>query len=226
MPSSSSPCPRFARLDDRLRTQLTRRTLLTGGLALCGLSSARLFGHSTLAAPPRSLRFDPFTLGVASGDPSRRRVVLWTRLAPDPLQRRRHAASRCRRRLGGGRGRADAEGRPAAAWRRRGPEWAHSVHVEVSGLEPDRWYWYRFRVGDAASRIGRTRTLPPARCAGRSAAVRVCLVPALRDRVLHGTTGIMCRRGRSTSSFTWATTSTRAAAATTQVRDITPGRRS
>jgi len=29
---------------------------------------------------------DPFTLGVASGDPEPDGVVLWTRLAPDPLQ--------------------------------------------------------------------------------------------------------------------------------------------
>jgi alkaline phosphatase D len=39
---------------------------------------------------------------------------------------------------------------------------AHSVHVEVDGLAPDRWYWYRFRAGDAESPIGRTRTLPMA----------------------------------------------------------------
>jgi alkaline phosphatase D len=49
------------------------------------------------------------------------------------------------------------EGRAAAL-----PEWAHSVHVELSGLEPDRWYWYRFRVGDERSPVGRTRTLPRA----------------------------------------------------------------
>src|SRR5262245_37496735 len=29
---------------------------------------------------------DPFTLGVASGDPDDTSVILWTRLAPDPLQ--------------------------------------------------------------------------------------------------------------------------------------------
>ena len=42
------------------------------------------------------------------------------------------------------------------------PELAHSVHVEVDALEPNRWYWYRFRAGDAESPIGRTRTLPAA----------------------------------------------------------------
>ena len=36
----------------------------------------------------------------------------------------------------------------------------HSVHVEVDGLDPDRWYWYRFHAGDATSPIGRARTMP------------------------------------------------------------------
>ena len=40
------------------------------------------------------------------------------------------------------------------------PEWGHSVHVEVSGLEPHRWYWYQFRVGNELSPVGRTRTFP------------------------------------------------------------------
>src|SRR5205814_2228087 len=42
------------------------------------------------------------------------------------------------------------------------PDLAHSVHVEVSGLEADRPYWYRFRAGDAESPTGRTHTSPPA----------------------------------------------------------------
>ena len=33
----------------------------------------------------------------------------------------------------------------------------HSVHVEVDGLEPGRWYWYRFRSGADESTVGRTR---------------------------------------------------------------------
>jgi len=40
------------------------------------------------------------------------------------------------------------------------PEFAHSVHVEVRGLSPDRPYWYRFIAGDIASPVGRTRTAP------------------------------------------------------------------
>lgn len=42
------------------------------------------------------------------------------------------------------------------------PEWAHSVHVEVAGLQPDRWYWYQFKAGDELSPVGRTRTMPAA----------------------------------------------------------------
>lgn len=108
-----------------------------------------------------SLHFstNPFTLGVASGDPSPTGVVLWTRLAPDPL-------------AGGGmpplpvlvrwRVADDAELRHivrqglAVAW----PSLAHSVHVEVEGLEPGRWYYYQFSIGTAESPVGRTRTLP------------------------------------------------------------------
>jgi alkaline phosphatase D len=40
------------------------------------------------------------------------------------------------------------------------PELGHSVHVEVAGLQPGRWYWYRFVAGGAESPIGRTRTAP------------------------------------------------------------------
>lgn len=46
------------------------------------------------------------------------------------------------------------------------PELAHSVHVDLDGLEPDTEYWYRFSVvghrgtRTIASRTGRTKTLP------------------------------------------------------------------
>ena len=40
------------------------------------------------------------------------------------------------------------------------PQWAHSVRVEPKGLEPDRWYWYRFMAGDAVTPVARTRTSP------------------------------------------------------------------
>lgn len=40
------------------------------------------------------------------------------------------------------------------------PQLGHSVHVEVEGLDPHRWYFYRFHAGDETSPVGRTRTAP------------------------------------------------------------------
>ena len=107
---------------------------------------------------------NPFSLGVASGDPAPDGFVMWTRLAPEPL-----FADPL---LPGGMPRQPVE----VAWEvaddeaatrivRKGVavarvEDAHAVHVEVDGLAPDRWYFYRFYAGGAASPIGRTRTAP------------------------------------------------------------------
>ena len=41
-------------------------------------------------------------------------------------------------------------------------DFGHAVHAVPVGLEPDRWYFYRFEAGDAVSPVGRTRTLPAA----------------------------------------------------------------
>ncbi len=142
------------------RARIGRRNLLTGALAVGALSAAPSFIRRA-AAQPR-LPGPPFTLGVASGYPTASGVVLWTRLAPSPLV------------PGGGMpaevvpvdwevatdermGRIVRRGVAAAT-----PAFAHAVHVEVEGLEPARWYWYRFRAGGEASAVGRTRTAPAA----------------------------------------------------------------
>jgi len=103
-------------------------------------------------APARFAR-DPFALGVASGYPQPSGMVLWTRLlgelAPAPVPVRWEiAADESMRKI------VAAGSVPAQ------PEWAHSVRVEARGLEPERWYWYRFMAGDAVSPVGRTRTAP------------------------------------------------------------------
>jgi alkaline phosphatase D len=135
----------------------TRRTFIGRVATLAAISQ---LGSCALFEPTRFDK-DPFTLGVASGDPLPDGVVLWTRLAPDPL-------------VGGGMGGAPVEvewlvarddamkevvrsGKSSAL-----SELGHSVHVEVGGLDPDRVYWYRFRAGGAESPIGRTRTAPAA----------------------------------------------------------------
>ena len=117
---------------------------------------------TTLAVP--ELSADPFTLGVASGDPDASSVVLWTRLAPNPLQ---------------GGGMPDTE--VGVKWELAGdeaftnvvasgteiatPEHAHSVHVLATpeatpSAPPGGPLFYRFRVGTYTSPVGRTRLAP------------------------------------------------------------------
>ncbi|GAA4415440.1 alkaline phosphatase D family protein [Actinokineospora soli] len=135
-------------------SRLQRRTFLIGGLAGAG---ATLVGAQAAGAAAY-----PFTLGVASGEPSADGFVIWTRLAPSPLN-------------------ADGlGGMPNAPvsveWQvsndqyftqlaRTGtvtatPDWAHSVHIELTGLAAGREYWYRFRYDGHISPVGRTRTAP------------------------------------------------------------------
>ncbi len=106
-------------------------------------------------------RDDPFTLGVASGDPLPTGVVLWTRLDPGAIRDAGRVGSAVPVRWEV----ADDDGFRRVV--RRGDVTAladlgFSVHAEVEGLEPDRVYHYRFTAGGAASRTGRTRTAPPA----------------------------------------------------------------
>jgi alkaline phosphatase D len=94
-----------------------------------------------------------FQYGVASGDPRRDSVTLWTRVTP----RGRGAKVQvkwivardpwCRRVVSGGSVLTD-EGRD------------YTVKVEPEHLEPGTTFYYRFKAQGANSPIGRTRTLP------------------------------------------------------------------
>lgn len=113
-------------------------------------------------APDRTPKFssNPFTSGVASGDPTAQSVVIWTRLAPQPLTPAggmppEPVAVTWELSEDEAFAKIAASGRVAAM-----PQLGHSVHVEIHGLRPARWYHYRFRSGDATSPVGRTRTMP------------------------------------------------------------------
>lgn len=144
----------------------TRRGLILGGSAVTLVGT----GHPLIAgrAWAQTLaRENPFTLGVASGDPSSDGIVLWTRLATQPLE------------PGGGMPRRaitiawevatdDAMTKPVT----RGlataqPDRAHTLHVELSGLAPGTEYFYRFETGGHRSAVGRTRTFPAVGQEGR-----------------------------------------------------------
>jgi alkaline phosphatase D len=111
------------------------------------------------AAAGSATRLDsyPFAYGVASGSPDASSVVLWTRLAPSALAADPSQSVPVRWELA-----HDAQfqrvvqsGTTSAT-----AQLGHSVHVEVQGLQSDRWYHYRFMVGNAVSATGRTRTFP------------------------------------------------------------------
>ncbi|GGQ78206.1 alkaline phosphatase D family protein [Kitasatospora griseola] len=160
--SADRPTP-----DQQLRAaaaRLDRRRFLT----VTSAAAALAFGVNLPGAhaeenelAPRTLTENPFTLGVASGDPLPDAVVLWTRLAPRPLE------------PGAG---MPPTGNVKVGWEvarderfrrveRRGSARAHAefnwaVHVDVDGLEAGREYWYRFTVGQWSTPAARTRTAP------------------------------------------------------------------
>jgi alkaline phosphatase D len=158
----------------------TRRSFLASSLASFG--AALLPGRRTLRAEELRFKTNPFSLGVASGCPSANSVVLWTRIAPSPLE------------PGGGVPPAVvpvkwevATDEKMSRVVRSGveyatPDWAHSVHVEPEGLEPARDYWYRFTVGGARSVTGRTRTAP----APGAATARLRMAVASCQHYEHG----------------------------------------
>ena len=135
---------------------MERRTFLQSSTALAMVSG---LSKPSWAATPH-FADDPFTLGVASGEPSPYGMTLWTRLAPklldpdggvDAVPVAVAFAIADNEKLAN----PIASGEAIAV-----PEMAHSVRVRIDGLSPGRHYWYRFTVGDAESPIGRTKTLP------------------------------------------------------------------
>ncbi|HEU4668963.1 MAG TPA: alkaline phosphatase D family protein [Arthrobacter sp.] len=141
---------------------IDRRLFLSGvaGVSAAAALAAAPATKADAASSPARSKDDPFTLGVASGDPTPSGVVLWTRLAPKPFE------------PNGGM----PPGHPVVEWRlatdagmrnvvRDGSAHApaqlgHSVHVEVEGLEPDCEYFYEFKFRNHWSPVGRTKTLP------------------------------------------------------------------
>lgn len=94
-----------------------------------------------------------FEHGVASGDPLKDRVILWTRLTPN-----------------------DSSARLQVTWQialddqfkqivktdkvTTAASQDFTVKVDATGLIPDQSYFYRFIFGDKISPVGRTKTLP------------------------------------------------------------------
>lgn len=150
-------------------SKVNRRMFVLGGLAAAGAAAVPLQAAARENAPSvLAVVAYPFKLGVASGEPQDDSVVLWTRLAPSPLNSDGH----------GGMPNSDvvvewqvstndrftslvASGSATATYGD-----AHSVHIVAGGLSPDSEYYYRFRAQGHISPVGRTRTAPAAGTSG------------------------------------------------------------
>jgi alkaline phosphatase D len=139
---------------------LGRRSLIVGAAAAVAalrLRSADLAIPSPRRAP--RLDVDPYLLGVATGDPTATGFVAWTRLAPDPTNGgglppdpvpvQWEVASDA------GFGSVVRSGSVTAV-----ADLAHTVHVDVGGLDPDSEWWVRFIADGFDSPVARARTLP------------------------------------------------------------------
>ncbi|HEY9336325.1 MAG TPA: alkaline phosphatase D family protein [Kribbella sp.] len=147
---------------------ISRRTLVFGGLAAAGAGALPAAAQSSVITATAAVPY-PFQLGIASGEPDSTSVVLWTRLAPSPLN------------ADGQGGMANAD--VAVDWQVSTTDTfstlvasgtvtahyasAHSVHVIAGGLSPDADYYYRFRAQGHLSPVGRTRTAPAVGTNGR-----------------------------------------------------------
>jgi alkaline phosphatase D len=96
--------------------------------------------------------FKPFYFGVASGDPHPDKIVIWTKIIPE------------------------SEGTQEVYWQlatdtfMQDVLWqgvsktdvtsAYTVKIDIAGLEPGRYYYYRFQHEGTWSQVGRTKTAP------------------------------------------------------------------
>lgn len=125
---------------------VTRRSAVAG-LAASGLAFGTMPGWGT--GPGR--KNQRFLHGVASGDPDRDSVVLWTRV--ETRQQQKPVSWEM----------ASDSGFKNIV--QRGTELAvadkdHTVKILVKNLRPNREYFYRFHVGGDYSPAGRTKVLP------------------------------------------------------------------
>lgn len=128
----------------------SRRTII-GGIGASSAVACSDNSHINFVAKNEA-RSGHFAHGVASGDPYANSVILWTRITPDN------------------------EGNITVTWEvakdidfktlstsgvtSTNATKDYTVKIEATNLTPGNWYYYRFRVGNSVSTIGRTRTLP------------------------------------------------------------------
>jgi alkaline phosphatase D len=131
-------------------TDITRRGALFTGISLIGVSAAACSDGKTVDFQVN------FNHGVASGDPGADRMVIWTRISTDidddipvPIVVKWEIATDAAFRKNKRKGKTTTDASRD-----------YTVKVDASGLKPGTSYYYRFKVGQHTSPVGRTKTLP------------------------------------------------------------------
>jgi len=139
---------------------LPRRRMLTAFGAAASVASIPTIASQEapgLIQSSQGIRLDVFRLGVASGEPHPSGFTLWCRLLGGEGGQALPAEVRVQWEVAADQGFREIvqRGEDLAV-----SAWDHSVHIDVTDLQPSRPYWYRFRALGQQSRAGRTRTAP------------------------------------------------------------------
>lgn len=135
-----------------MKNTITRRGILGAltatGAAACSPARTTPFTASTTRGT------GAFAHGIASGDPIDSAVILWTRITPDnpaagPVEVFWEMDKD-----------ADFESLAASGTFTTNAARDWTVKVDANDLDSGATYFYRFRVGDSVSPVGRTKTLP------------------------------------------------------------------
>ncbi|MEM9571074.1 MAG: alkaline phosphatase D family protein [Pseudomonadota bacterium] len=159
--------------------KLTRRGLLGASTSILGLAACErdplLEPESRITVSPDERAAYPGTVnfihGVASGDPLPDSVIIWTRVTPDAAFPNRPVP------VSYGVFEDEAMEKPVKYDQGYAlPERDYTVKVNVTGLQPDTEYYFRFVAklasGDIGSPLGRTKTTAPS----GDAAVRFAVI--------------------------------------------------
>ena len=137
-------------------TKLTRRAALASGLATGATACSTSPKLTPFEAKTSTDTQSPFSHGVASGDPAHHSIVLWTRVDISALDRP-PADIQVVWELAADADFADMRAKGETTTNQQKDGTVKSIPTD---LQAGTTYYYRFRIGDIYSSIGRTKTLP------------------------------------------------------------------
>lgn len=134
------------------RRELLQKSLASFGALSLPISLTACGGNSDDGMQSDSVKAD-FLHGVASGDPLKDKVILWTRLTPNDVSLRLEVIWEIA--LDQKFSQLINSGKVQTAQAQD-----FTVKVDASKLRSNQRYYYRFRYGNVISPIGQTKTLP------------------------------------------------------------------